>query len=82
MKKYNLNLSCKMPLYKKAIKFEPDNLPNMTFDECYELLLCFRYLNFRQDSSLSNEFIKSSMMQIQQRMKELNPEGENYKSLI
>jgi hypothetical protein len=71
-----------MPLYNKALKFKPDHLKNMTFDECYELLLCFRYLSYRKDSSLSQEFMKSSMKHIQQRMAELHPHGENYKNLI
>jgi hypothetical protein len=71
-----------MPLYNKALKVEPDNLKSMTFDECYELLLCFRYLSYRKDSSLSYEFMQSSMKHIQQRMAELQPDGENYKNLI
>ena len=79
---YVYSLLCKMPLYNKALKFKPDNLKDMTFDECYELLLCFRYLDFREDSSLSHEFMRSSMIQILQRMAELNPDGESYKSLI
>lgn len=67
-----------MPLYRKAIGFRPEDLKNMTFDECYELLLIFRYLDFRDDHSLTREFIKSSMKQLQNRMLELNPGASQY----
>jgi hypothetical protein len=67
-----------MPLYRKAVKFNPEELKNMTFDECYELLLIFRYLAFREDHSLSEGFIKSSMEQLQKRMLELNPGTSQY----
>jgi hypothetical protein len=39
-------------------------------------------LDFRKDSSLSQEFMKNSMLQIQMRMAELNPDGENFKNLV
>jgi hypothetical protein len=54
----------------------------MTFDECYELLLIFRYLNFREDNSLSRKFIISSMEQLRNRMLELNPNASQYPGII
>jgi len=60
-----------MPLFNKALKFTPANLQSMTFDECYELLLCFRYLHFRRDSTISLEVMDSHMKAIENRMVEL-----------
>lgn len=71
-----------MPLYNKALKFDPKDLENMTFDECYELLLCFRYLQFREDTTIDNEIISSHMAKIRKRMNELNQDSANYKNLI
>ena len=61
-----------MPLYKKALKFTSKDLDNMSFDECYELLLCFRYLHFRNDSSISRDLIETHMEAIKNRMHDLN----------
>jgi hypothetical protein len=66
-----------MPLYKKALRLTPEKLGKMTFDECYELLLFFRYLQFRKDESLSSEEMESRMDQIKNRLRELNPELGN-----
>ena len=71
-----------MPLYKKALKFKPEDLKNMSFDECYELLLCFRYLDFRDDHTLSKDFVKASMEQIRNRMLELNENSASYRNFI
>jgi len=54
----------------------------MTFEECYELLLIFRYLHFRDDHSLSREFINTSMEQLRTRMLEINPAADNYPGLV
>jgi hypothetical protein len=71
-----------MPLYRKAIGFKPENLGNMTFEDCYELLLIFRYLDFRNDISLTKEFIKTSMEQLRNRMLELKPDANYYPGII
>jgi hypothetical protein len=67
-----------MPLYKKAIGFKSEDLGKMTFEESYELLLIFRYLDFRDDPSLSKEFIKSSIEQLRNRLIELNPSASHF----
>ena len=67
-----------MPLYKRALNFDPKNLPNMTFDECNELLLCFRYLRFRDDGTIASEIIDSHIEEIRNRLVELNAESANF----
>jgi len=54
----------------------------MTFDECYELLLCLRYLQFRDDRTLSSDEIHNRMEQIRKRMLELNEGSANYQNFI
>jgi hypothetical protein len=71
-----------MPLYKKALKFMPQDLEHMTFDECYELLLIFRYLQFRGDNTLDSEIISTRMEQLKNRMRELNENSANYQNTI
>ena len=67
-----------MPLYKKALNFKPNHLVDMTFDECYELLLAFRYLHFRNDSTISREVMESHMEAIRKRMLELNKDAAQF----
>jgi len=71
-----------MPLYKKALEFKPSDLEKMTFDECYELLLCFRYLQFRNDSTIDTDVISSHMEEIRKRMAILKEDSANYQNLI
>ena len=71
-----------MPLYKKALNFKTKDLEIMTFDECYELLLCLRYLQFRDDRTLSSDEIHNRMEQIRKRMLELNEGSANYQNFI
>jgi hypothetical protein len=71
-----------MPLYRKAIGFNPEDLENMTFEDCYELLLIFRYLDFRNDTTLTKEFIKTSMEQLRNRMLELKPDVDHYPGIF
>ena len=61
-----------MPLYKKAKIITEKDILNMTFNECYELLLIFRYLQFREDNTLSDEIIQQRMEQLTKRMRELD----------
>ncbi|PIQ21013.1 MAG: hypothetical protein COW65_11550 [Cytophagales bacterium CG18_big_fil_WC_8_21_14_2_50_42_9] len=70
-----------MPLYKKAMQFDPKNLENMTYDECYELLLCFRYLQFRNDATVASQVIGNHMEAIRKRI--INLKGTaNYQNII
>jgi len=71
-----------MPLYRKALKFDPKELENMNFDECYELLLCFRYLQFRNDTTIDSDVLSGHMEEIRKRMAELNGDSAHYKNLI
>jgi hypothetical protein len=71
-----------MPLYRKAIEYKSEDLEEMTFDDSFELLLIFRYLDFRDDPSLSKEFIKSSMEQLRIRLIELNPSASHFPGII
>ena len=61
-----------MPLYKKAKAITEKDIENMTFNECYELLLIFRYLQFRDDNTLSSEIINERIAQLIKRMQELD----------
>lgn len=71
-----------MPLYKKARNFDERDLEKMTFDECYELLLIFRYLQFREDETIEKELIATRMEQLRKRMLELNGNSNHYKNFI
>jgi len=71
-----------MPLYKKAKNFDEQELEKMTFDECYELLLIFRYLQFREDQTIEKELINTRMEQLRKRMLELNENSTHYKNFI
>jgi len=71
-----------MPLYKKALNFKKQDLENMTFDECYELLLCFRYLQFRNDGTIDTEVINSNMAEIRKRMAALSGNSANHQNFI
>lgn len=71
-----------MPLFRKAIGFRPEDLGTMTFEDCYELLLIFRYLDFRNDTTLTKEFIKTSIQQLRNRMLELKPDANYYPGII
>ncbi len=62
-----------MPLYRKAKAITEKDIEVMTFNECYELLLIFRYLQFREDNTLSTELIKERMAQLSKRMQALDP---------
>ncbi len=50
-----------MPLYTKAIHFKVEDLEQMSFSECDELLLCFRYLLNRDDHPLERNEIERNM---------------------
>ncbi|MGV3585849.1 MAG: hypothetical protein ACO1OF_02510 [Adhaeribacter sp.] len=71
-----------MPLYKKAKNFDEQELDKMTFDECYELLLIFRYLQFREDRTIEKELINTRMELLRKRMLELNENSTHYKNFI
>ncbi|KAA5548239.1 hypothetical protein [Adhaeribacter rhizoryzae] len=71
-----------MPLYKKAKNFDEKELENMTFDECYELLLIFRYLQFREDRTIEKNLINARMELLRKRMLELNENSTHYKNFI
>jgi hypothetical protein len=61
-----------MPLYNKALKFKSGDLEKMSFDECSELLLCFRYLHFRDDHPISKEKITEHIAAINKHLEYLN----------
>jgi hypothetical protein len=44
-----------MPLYRKSVSFERSDLNTMSVHDCNDLLLCLRYLKFRNDKTLSDE---------------------------
>ncbi|GEO06278.1 hypothetical protein AAE02nite_39420 [Adhaeribacter aerolatus] len=71
-----------MPLYNKAKNFDEEELENMSFDECYELLLIFRYLQFREDETIDKELIKVRMEQLRKRMLELNENSTHFKNFL
>jgi len=53
----------------------------MTYDECYELLLCFRYLQFRNDATVASQVIGNHMEAIRKRI--INLKGTaNYQNII
>ena len=71
-----------MPLYRKALNLKEGDLDRMTFDELYELLLCFRYLRFRNDTTLSAETMDRWMEEIRKRMLEINSSSANYQNFL
>jgi hypothetical protein len=66
-----------MPLYKKALNFNTEVLESMTYDDCYELLLCFRYLYLRDDPAISKARITEHMDAITKRMEYLKSQSAN-----
>jgi hypothetical protein len=64
-----------MPLFNKAQRVTEEEIETMTFTECYELLLIFRYLQFRQDATLPEETILERMDQLRKRMYALNSDA-------
>ncbi len=71
-----------MPLYIKAKNLTDQDIEKMSFDECYELLLIFRYLQFREDTTLDNETIALRMEQLRNRMQELNENTNHFKNFM
>jgi len=63
------------------MQFDPKNLEDMTYDECYELLLCFRYLQFRNDATIESQVICNHMEAIRKRIIDLK-ETANYQNII
>ncbi|WP_026461475.1 hypothetical protein [Adhaeribacter aquaticus] len=60
-----------MPLFKKAINFKPDHLDNMTYNDCDELLLCFRYLLSREGHPIEKQTIEMNIKLLEAKMDDI-----------
>jgi hypothetical protein len=67
-----------MPLYKKIINDSLKNLDELSINDCNDMLLCLRYLKFRNDPTLPKHEYEKRIRILEEHIKKNNHKNNLY----